>query len=397
MTTFKKLPPKPSKTNFDLNSTQNLVDPQWETLDPTPNIFSMFSTFNNKFFAGRLSCVEVEWSTKMYQCAGICYSRRNQMGMACVIRLSEPLLKLRSRKDLVETLLHEMIHAWNFIRGILEENGGHGKNFLSKMHEINRQAGTNISVYHTFHDEVNLYKKHWWRCDGVCKNRSPYYGFVKRVSNRTPGPNDFWWKQHESSCGGKFIKVKEPEKLVKGKENKKKEKKSIAEKKMTTSPGLDIRKFFKPNGTDDKQPTSKGVEVGTNLPSTSKAREKSSSGITLGGKNSGRSRLLDYFDTKDSDKTESQPKKRKLFDPSDGVIHIQITTDTDYTSLHDSMKAEFDDDVIFIDDEFNDNFPKPVQEKEDEIIPIEICSCPVCNISVATGEINQHLDLCLGM
>lgn len=62
------------------------------------------------------------------------------MGMACVIRLSEPLLKLRPRKDLVETLLHEMIHAWNFIRGISEENGGHGKNFLAKMHEINKQG-----------------------------------------------------------------------------------------------------------------------------------------------------------------------------------------------------------------------------------------------------------------
>lgn len=121
------------------------------------------------------------------------------MGMACVIRLSEPLLKLRSRKDLIETLLHEMIHAWNFIRGIMEENGGHGKNFHAKMYEINRLAGTNITVYHTFIDEVNSYKNHWWRCDGVCKDRSPFYGFVKRTSNRAPGPNDRWFKQHEST------------------------------------------------------------------------------------------------------------------------------------------------------------------------------------------------------
>jgi hypothetical protein len=33
-----------------------------------------------------------------------------------------------------------MIHAWNFIREISEENGGHGQNFLAKMHEINREG-----------------------------------------------------------------------------------------------------------------------------------------------------------------------------------------------------------------------------------------------------------------
>ena len=38
-----------------------------------------------------------------YRCAGLCvYEGR---GGLCSIRLSEPLLKLRPRKDLVETLL----------------------------------------------------------------------------------------------------------------------------------------------------------------------------------------------------------------------------------------------------------------------------------------------------
>lgn len=41
----------------------------------------------------------------MYSCAGICYLKKNGYGMAITIRLSEPLLKLRSRKNLVETLL----------------------------------------------------------------------------------------------------------------------------------------------------------------------------------------------------------------------------------------------------------------------------------------------------
>lgn len=90
---------------LDLNATQNIVHPEWENVDPTPDIFSLFGAFDIKFFQGKLKCVELEWSKKMYQCAGICYQRRNGLGMSITIRLSEPLLKLRSRQNLIETLL----------------------------------------------------------------------------------------------------------------------------------------------------------------------------------------------------------------------------------------------------------------------------------------------------
>ncbi|KAL5281369.1 SPRTN family protein [Megaselia abdita] len=196
----------------DLNATKHLVHPMWESLDPTPDVHSLFGAFNSKFFQSRLHCVELEWSKRMYSCAGICYSRRNRMGQQVTIRLSEPLLKLRSRKDLVETLLHEMIHAYCFVLNIREGNGGHGPNFKKIMFGINKVAGTNITVYHSFHDEVDVYKTHVWRCNGVCQNREPFLGYVKRTSNRAPGPNDFWWAGHQSSCGGMFLKVKEPEK-----------------------------------------------------------------------------------------------------------------------------------------------------------------------------------------
>ena len=44
---------------------------------------------------------------------GICrYSPREGH---CSIGMSTPLLKLRPRKDMVETLLHEMIHAYLFV------------------------------------------------------------------------------------------------------------------------------------------------------------------------------------------------------------------------------------------------------------------------------------------
>ena len=66
-------------------------------------------------------------------------------------------------------------------------------------------------MYHTFHDEVRHMLTHWWRCGGPCRRRPPHFGFVKRSMNRAPGKNDFWWREHQASCGGTFEKIKEPE------------------------------------------------------------------------------------------------------------------------------------------------------------------------------------------
>jgi SprT-like domain-contaning protein Spartan len=77
-----------------------------------------------------LEGVEVRWSTKMTLCAGMCYCTINLIiplylqqiemlldfkGGYCSVRLSEPLLKFRPRSDFINTLLHEMIHAYLFV------------------------------------------------------------------------------------------------------------------------------------------------------------------------------------------------------------------------------------------------------------------------------------------
>lgn len=104
-----------------------------------------------------------------------------------------------------------MIHAYLFILNIREGNGGHGPNFVKIMSGINKTAGTNITVYHNFHDEVEMYKTHVWRCNGICQHRKPFFGWIKRTSNRAPGQNDNWWISHQQSCGGVFEKVSQPE------------------------------------------------------------------------------------------------------------------------------------------------------------------------------------------
>lgn len=207
----------------------SIVDESWETLDPNPDVRAMFLEFNDTFFWGKLSGVEVKWSPRMTLCAGVCsYEGR---GGLCSIRLSEPLLKLRPRKDLVETLLHEMIHALLFVTQNNRDRDGHGPEFCKHMNRINAASGTKISIYHSFHDEVDVYRQHWWRCNGPCQNRKPFFGYVKRAMNRAPSSQDPWWEDHRRTCGGTYTKVKEPEGYgKKGKKDGKKDGKTSEKK-----------------------------------------------------------------------------------------------------------------------------------------------------------------------
>ncbi|CAI5747074.1 unnamed protein product [Peronospora destructor] len=224
----------------------NLVAPENEYIDPNPDLHSLFLEYNRMFFEGQLAGCEVKWSKRMTLCAGLC-SYQPRSGF-CSIRLSEPLLKLRPRSDMVNTLLHEMIHAYVFVATPVRDHGDHGPLFQAHMNRINEAAKTKITVFHTFHDEVNSYRQHVWQCNGPCQRTPPYFGRVKRSMNRVPGPTDRWWVDHERKCGGSYFKIKEPAeftaKQAKKKERKlaraEKQKKQDKEAKMAPS----VKEFF---------------------------------------------------------------------------------------------------------------------------------------------------------
>lgn len=154
-------------------TSSSISDPDWELIDPCPDVHSMFIEFDRKYFWSRLGSCRLEWSKRMTICAGIFYLREGG-----VIRLSEPLLKYRPRRDLVDTLLHEMIHAYLYLTRNFKDRGSHGPEFLSHAERINRAANTHITVYHSFHDEVNHARQHIWRCNGV--GLLPLKTFVNR-------------------------------------------------------------------------------------------------------------------------------------------------------------------------------------------------------------------------
>ncbi|KAI6199176.1 SprT-like domain-containing protein [Aphelenchoides besseyi] len=219
------------------NEFVNLVHADAELLDPTPDLHTMFIHFDLQFFDGLLAGCLVD-------CAGICYFHP-QSGL-CTIRMSEPLLKLRPRADFVQTLLHEMIHAYLFVTARNTDRDGHGPVFQAHMNRINRIANTNITIYHTFNAEVALYKQHWWRCDGPCRNRGPFFGWVKRTMNRAPSSSDPWFASHQAACSGKFVKVKEPEKNEKSTATSTNESKpkGIVKKKSTSQINPSILPFL---------------------------------------------------------------------------------------------------------------------------------------------------------
>jgi len=237
------LPPPSSHLSLpppSLSSSQwtgNINTAEAELLDPTPDIRALFLDFNSRFFSGKLSSCEVKWSKRMTLCAGVC----SFDGGLCSIRLSEPLLSLRPRSDLVNTLCHEMIHGWDFLVTGERSRDGHGPSFLRKAKEINDSAGTNITVYHSFNDEVEKYRTHVWKCNGPCSTRSPFFGVVKRSTNRAPQKADYWFAQHAQECGGSFTKISEPEPPTnnEGVSKKRKRKGDDADKKDNQNQTLD--------------------------------------------------------------------------------------------------------------------------------------------------------------
>lgn len=152
-----------------------------------------------------------------------------------------------------------MIHAHLFITQNNRDRDAHGPEFLKHMHRINEAASTNITVYHTFNDEVNLYRQHWWQCQGCghvlkrAKNRAPGPKYADEISNISaisfhPATmidicSDPWWGDHQRQCGGVYHKIKEPE----GYQDKKKKGKVEAPTEAKTEANTGNRKRKKGN------------------------------------------------------------------------------------------------------------------------------------------------------
>jgi SprT-like domain-contaning protein Spartan len=116
-----------------------------------PSVHDLFCYYNLKHFEGKLGAVRVEWSKRLTRSAGLCYFKRRGRAEECFIRLSEALLQFRPFSDTMNTLLHEMIHAFLFVTHSWKDQSDHGPHFCSIMKRINKIEGwsLNLTCNHT--------------------------------------------------------------------------------------------------------------------------------------------------------------------------------------------------------------------------------------------------------
>ena len=92
-----------------------------------------FKEYNTEYFDGRLPFPTLNVkSCKSY--LGICYPKKRIINISTFYKRNERAYR--------ETLLHEMIHLWNYCYDF--NYMGHGKPFKRKANEINKKGGWNI-------------------------------------------------------------------------------------------------------------------------------------------------------------------------------------------------------------------------------------------------------------
>ena len=163
-----------------------------------PNIEQLFKTYNYLFFDNKLYSVQLKWNHKEKYRAGYC--KYNNETNECLIELSLCLLQYRSSKEMIETLIHEMIHSYLFIKKLNNDHTSHGSRFLSIMNVINhvcKDCNLNITVRHNFHDEIQENKSCKWECN-LCQR------IIYRPYCRPPGKHEKWWNKHKRECGGVY-------------------------------------------------------------------------------------------------------------------------------------------------------------------------------------------------
>ncbi|XP_020585640.1 sprT-like domain-containing protein Spartan isoform X2 [Phalaenopsis equestris] len=185
-----------------------------------PDIQQLFRHYNALYFDDALGACNVGWSPLLRSNSSTCLYIE---AYRCEIRLSKRLLRHISSADLKNSLLHEMIHAFLWIKQKNKNRSKHGPNFWALAKEINNSCkddnqkppnGYNISDQHTFNDEAETSAVHHWMCES-------YGHLAKREISRRPSLSECFEKTcHENDCGNLSCGCHRNSKLPFGQYNK---------------------------------------------------------------------------------------------------------------------------------------------------------------------------------
>ena len=269
---------------------------------------------------------------------------------------------------------------------------------------------------------------------------------VRRAKNRAPGPNDFWWQKHQTTCGGQYIKVKEPEPktkpnlkrnadtIKKPAINSKKSVKGKADRSLDDMFAIPVKK---PQPTTNvpipgakvasggliklgtntnnvhgwgtggpSSSTSKTPQLPTNNPSRNKPPLQFSG--TLGGSVTGRSNLLDKFSSPPAKKAKSTnensssvlelhkcPVCNMALASSQLNDHLDVCTRKRETNEFSATSGNGKRKLSVIDITSSPETFKKQPSLDSHVKSSTNVSCPVCNEPFDIDHLNEHLDVCL--
>jgi hypothetical protein len=113
-----------------------------EVSSPTQEQFAAYEGmahyFNDRLFGGALPAVLLNFSRKGRRTKGFFAPNRWEKGAATTheISLNPQLLKERSPLEVAATLVHELVHLWQFVWGHPSRAGYHNREWAEKMEAV---------------------------------------------------------------------------------------------------------------------------------------------------------------------------------------------------------------------------------------------------------------------
>lgn len=190
--------------------------------DSCPEIHDLFSHYNSLYFDNALSACTVYWSdSRIARSAGMCCFVEQGR---CEIRLSEPLLKSRSTADLKNTLLHEMVHAYLYVKYNKKDHGYHGPSFADAVNAINSSSkedlqkpngGYNVTFSHDFSKGLHSHGVGQWICtscgdmiEGPSNKKPSAADCIEKMAHDNSCDNSSChWHRHKILCSGSYEKL----------------------------------------------------------------------------------------------------------------------------------------------------------------------------------------------
>jgi len=93
--------------------------------EPPPDFTTMHAKYNRLYFGNELHSFSIQWSNSQTRCSGITFFDRRLISISSRILLDPRM----PHEDLVDTILHEMIHVQLFLEGHRADSANHGPRF----------------------------------------------------------------------------------------------------------------------------------------------------------------------------------------------------------------------------------------------------------------------------